>query len=168
MILFDVGLQLSVSAVTGIFLILFLAKAIDVRLRKGSVLLWLYRLALVSLGATLGTWPLVAYHFGNVSLVGVVANLLVVPLVPFVIALSIVAIGVSYVWLIGGLSVAWLVHWLIWWLDMVTGQPAAVPGVFWKDIHLPLWVIFVYYFVLIVLAILILRWQKRSWREVWG
>lgn len=168
MILFNVGFQLSISAVMGIFLALFLVGMIDLRLSKGGILIWLYRLALVSLGATLGTWPLATYHFSNVSLVGVAANLLVVPVVPFVLTWSIVAVAVSYIWLLGGLGAAWIVHGLIWWLNFITGKLAALPGVFIKEVDLPLWVVLVYYLVLVLLAMFILRWQRRAWREVWG
>jgi competence protein ComEC len=59
---------------------------------------WLLPAFLVTLAATLGTYPVLAYHFNRVSVVGLVANLVVVPLtgvvVPFLLGASL-ALSVS-------------------------------------------------------------------------
>ena len=69
----SVGAWLSVAAVAGSSLAPRIAR-LD---RRGSKLA---RLAVVSLGATLATAPITAYSFGSVAPIGVVANLVAVPL----------------------------------------------------------------------------------------
>lgn len=71
--LFQAGFQLSFMAV--LFLLLFL------RGRKN----WFFNLAAVSFVALAGVAPLLLYHFHNVSLFGLLANIVVLPLVSFVL-----------------------------------------------------------------------------------
>ena len=69
----SVGAWLSVAAVVGSSLAPRIAR-LDRRASKGA------RLVVVSLGATLATAPITAYSFGSVAPIGVVANLVAVPL----------------------------------------------------------------------------------------
>jgi len=162
----DVGWQLSVSAVVGIFLALFLARPWLHGL--GGPKRFVISLVLVSLGATLGTGPLVAYHFGNVALSGVVTNVLVVPFVPALLALAILALLLSVIFMPAALLAAYVVHAIIAWIDLATRIISSVPWLFWEEVVVPLWFLPVYYVVLVALSAAVLRWQKRSWREVWG
>ncbi|MBN1946159.1 MAG: DNA internalization-related competence protein ComEC/Rec2 [Bradymonadales bacterium] len=85
--LFSPSFQLSVMAVIGLLLG---GSAGRRRTLAGGVELWrrlLWRfadrvrgLALLSLGAWMGTAPVLAYHFGQISISGILANILVVPL----------------------------------------------------------------------------------------
>src|SRR5574341_95397 len=85
--LFDISFQLSYLSVLCIGYVVSvwseLALPAEGRLRKigKSVLL----LILVSLTASLATGPLVAYYFNQVSLAGIVSNLIVVPFAGFVV-----------------------------------------------------------------------------------
>lgn len=155
----DVGFQLSISAVTGIFVVLFLTRSVMPR--------WFFRIFLVSLGAWVATGPVIAYHFGNVVLSGVVTNLLVVPLVPTLLILAIVALLLSLVFVPAAVLVAYLLHGIIAWVDFVTGVVAAVPGLFYEEVSVPVWVVFVYYLAVLAGCAVIMRYQRRSWREVW-
>lgn len=168
---FDVGFQLSVSAVIGIFVLLFLGGKggkIFVQSNKRVVLVGIYRLILVSMGATLGTWPLIAYHFGSVSMIGVLANLLVVPIVPLVLWMVIVAMICSVVWMPGALMFSFVTHLLIKWLLFITQKLSLLPGIFFEDVVISIKVIIIYYTFISLAAVFILWRQKRSWREVWG
>lgn len=156
----DVGWQLSISAVGGIFLVLFLARGLP---RRN----WLMNLALVSLGAWVATGPVIAYHFGNIVLSGVVTNLLVVPFVPALLVLAIIALLLSLVFVPAAVLVAWLMHSVISWIDFVTGLLSAIPGLFFEDISMPVWLVLVYYLIAAAVSGAILRCQKRSWREIW-
>ncbi|HOI73583.1 MAG TPA: ComEC/Rec2 family competence protein [Syntrophales bacterium] len=88
--LFDVSFQLSFAAVASL---LFVAPRLALWIprpdpEQGSPTVRLFRKALhqaalfvvVTLAATLGTLPLVAFHFNRVSLIALAANLLVVPI----------------------------------------------------------------------------------------
>ena len=85
--LFTPSFQLSFAAVMAIAaaapFIIELSNALITRIGdiKGSVILkWIITGVMVSMAATLGTAPLLMYHFNRISLVGVAANLVVEPL----------------------------------------------------------------------------------------
>ncbi|MBE7025697.1 MAG: DNA internalization-related competence protein ComEC/Rec2 [Ruminococcaceae bacterium] len=93
-ILFNIGFQLSFSSTLGILLFADkFAKALAFLprfLRTGLS---------VSLAAMLGFTPLAAYHFGTVSLIGILANLLVCPLLGILMLTGFFAVlfaGVPY------------------------------------------------------------------------
>jgi len=81
--LFDVGFQLSFGAVLSIVHLYPRANVVISRLGEDRIwkrsAVWVLRLCAVSLVATLGTLPVTAACFGRVSLVGVLANLPVIP-----------------------------------------------------------------------------------------
>ena len=81
----------------------------------------------VSLAATIGTAPVSLLTFGQVSLVGVVANPLVVPLVPLIMALGLgsVALGFASPLIAGGLNTAAGV--LVGWVSTVAALLAKAP-----------------------------------------
>jgi len=88
MYLFDISFQLSFAAV--FFLVMFSSYLRSVpkeEKQDGQKTFWNYirGFILVSLIATLATTPFVAWHFQRVCLVGLLANLLVVPITSFVI-----------------------------------------------------------------------------------
>ena len=168
LVMLDVGWQLSVSAVIGIFFMLFVTKQTQPRLNKGGIGIWFYNGMIVSLGASLTTWPLIMYHFGNVSLVSLLANMLVVPVVPIILVLAPASIALSWLWMGGGLILSWVTHWSINWLLGVTAVLSQWPGMYWQDMTIPVWLVWVYIVGLIGLVHLVLWWQKRSWWEVWG
>lgn len=94
--LFDVGFQMSFSAVAGIVFFLPLFYRWVPRSRY-AVVRYVVDVVLVSVAAQLGVAPLVAYYFDNFSVYFLVTNLVVVPL--------------SFVLLCGSI-VLWAVSWL--------------------------------------------------------
>ncbi len=162
----QVGWQLSISAVAGIFGALFVTGRIGHELNGFGQ--WLKSLIVVSLGAALATAPLAAYHFGNVSLIGVAANILVVPVVPMVLILSIISLVLSVFMMPLALMMAWTVHVFMGWMILVTGWLTIIPGVYFEEVKFPLWGVGVYYGGLILGMMAIVKWQKRNWREIWG
>jgi competence protein ComEC len=168
LVMLDVGWQLSVSAVIGIFLILFVTKQIQPRLNKGGIGIWLYNGLIVSVGASLATWPLIMYYFGNVSLVSLLANMLVVPVVPIILVFAPASIALSWFWMGGGLILSLVTHWSISWLLGVTEVLSQWPGMYWQEMTIPVWAMVVYFAAILGLAHYVLRRQNRSWREVWA
>lgn len=87
--LFEPGFQLSFAATWGI---LHLGPLFDRGLEKAGLKRpWVRGSFSVSLGAVLGTLPLVAYHYNLLSLISIPANLLAVPLVGLILPLGLTA-----------------------------------------------------------------------------
>jgi competence protein ComEC len=90
--LWDISFQLSFAAVLGIIYLVSGIKAFfETEEEETGPVLWRRRLServkiffLVTLTAIISTAPILAFHFHRVSLVGLITNLFVVPLVGFV------------------------------------------------------------------------------------
>ena len=148
-----IGFQLSVASVAGIFL--FYGK-LDGWLKKwlpgkGKTLRgWMERFftssIAVTLSATVMTVPLTAIHFGLVSLVGLVANLLVLPVVSFIFygVMAVGALGCVHRGLASAL--ARIVAWPIRYVLGVSRALAALPlaAVYTVSPYVVLWLGFVY------------------------
>lgn len=83
--IFDVGFQLSFISVLSIVFISPKILAILPKV-KNRIVSFIKASFVVSLSACLGTAPLVAYYFGMVSFISVVANIFIVSLMPFILA----------------------------------------------------------------------------------
>jgi competence protein ComEC len=103
--LFDVGFQLSFMAVLSIMYMYPKANAwinrIEGRTLWHRSIVWTLRVCAVSLVAILGTLPLTAIYFGKVSIIGVLANIVVIPAVGLSVVLGFVSIlaGTFSLWL---------------------------------------------------------------------
>ncbi len=89
--LFDLGFQLSFAATISIVHLHERLKELffpSLARTRSPGIRWLCSGLLVSLSAQLGTLPIIATHFQKVSLIAVVANLLVVPVIGLVVALG--------------------------------------------------------------------------------
>lgn len=147
----DLSWQLSFLAFLGIAVV---APVVAERLKLGDK--FLPRLAIDALCAQALTWPLIAYVFHQFSVVAIVANILIMPIVPMAMAASFIA-GLA------GTLVPFMVGWFAWpatillqwllacvaWLSNITGIviPTTLSGLglFWS------------YALLSVIASLILR-----------
>lgn len=120
--LFDIGFQLSF---TSVFFILFLTPHIPRPrwLRRSRLLALLYGWLTVSIVAQIGTGPLVAYYFHTIPLVGLLGNLLAIPLAYVILGLALVF------FLIPGFQglTATLLGWCIRFLTGAVGWMAAWP-----------------------------------------
>ena len=120
--LFDIGFQLSF---TSVFFILFLMPHVPRPrwLRRSRLLALLYGWLTVSLVAQIGTAPLVAYYFHTIPLVGLLGNLLAIPLAYVILGLALVF------FLIPGFQglTATLLGWCIRFLTGAVGWMAAWP-----------------------------------------
>jgi competence protein ComEC len=121
---YDVGFQLSLAAVVGI---LWLAPILANKLLRLPRLL--NDVLSQTIAASLLTLPLLVYNFAGVSFVGLLANLLVVPVVP-------IAMLTSFISLVAGLIIpplatvtgllAWpALHWIVWAVRWTANLPLA-------------------------------------------
>ncbi|MGE3127191.1 MAG: ComEC/Rec2 family competence protein [Fimbriimonadaceae bacterium] len=130
----DIGFQLSYVATAG--LVLF-APRFDRGVKSLAEYVTRPLLAVVQVSAlaTVASAPLLAYHFGLVSLIGPVSNALIAIPVAIAVIGSLVAWGVSTIWL--GLTVGLLrvvVEPMTGWILFVVGQTSAMP---WSAVETP-------------------------------
>ena len=86
--LFDISFQLSFAAVSAIFIGLYLFPSAGLRrgeTKMKSLLRIIIGFVWISVFAIIGTMPLVAHYFNQVSILGIGANLILIPLVGFVV-----------------------------------------------------------------------------------
>jgi len=97
--LFDVGFQLSMAAVAGIVALNphFLQVVPD-EYRGSQVTDWLVSTATVSAAAILGTAPILLYHFGWVSIAGLLLNVVGIPCTGLGLSSAIVMATVGGTW----------------------------------------------------------------------
>lgn len=120
--LFDVGFQLSFGAFAGM-----LALAASLQRRLSRLPAGVSSNLAVSLAASAGTAPVSLLVFGQTSLVGVVANMLVIPVLPVMTGLGLASVVGGHLW--SGLSTAldWMVAPAAAWTVQISRLFAALP-----------------------------------------
>lgn len=88
----DIGFQLSFSAVLGIAYLMPYFKNL---FKNIPAYLGLKDIFLMSLSAQLSTAPLIIFYFGQLSMIGLLANLFILPLMPLLMIVGFVAILIS-------------------------------------------------------------------------
>lgn len=155
-IIFDVGFQLSVGATAGIML---LPHSIE------GWCMWVpetfgFRESLVTtLAATLGVFPVVLVTFGTVSLVSPIVNMLIAPLVPYIMATGIVAGIVGGIVPFVSYLPGWCAYGCAWILNECVRIAAGVPFASIKISSTLVWLVVGLYAV--VLCGLILQDKRR-------
>ncbi|MBX7455582.1 ComEC/Rec2 family competence protein [Mycolicibacterium sp. 3033] len=120
----DVGFALSVSATAGLVLV---APGWSRRLTRRGWPRPLADAVSVALAAQLVTAPLVAGVSGSVSLVAVIANLVVAPVIPPITVIGTVAAALCPLWPAGAQLLIRFTGPEVWWLASVARWVSAVP-----------------------------------------
>ncbi|MBJ6799997.1 DNA internalization-related competence protein ComEC/Rec2 [Geomonas propionica] len=125
-LVFDVSFQLSFLAIWGLSVLTpTLPASPD---KAGRIMRWVLLLLIASAAAIAATSVHVAYYFQRVSLVGLVANLLVVPLMGYgAVVLGFSALAVSCLWKTPAAVLLQLAAALVRWSDLVVGQLSRAP-----------------------------------------
>ncbi len=94
--IFEPGFQLSFSAVLSIAIIFpLLQKGIKSIKIKNKIVKNIILFAAVSVSAQIGTMPFTLFYFGKLSLIAILANLIVIPLVGFIVPIAIFTLSVA-------------------------------------------------------------------------
>jgi competence protein ComEC len=163
--LWSLGFQLSVLATASLFAF---AKPIQQWLQfhlksafwqaKGLSLNWFIEPLGITLAAQVLTMPIILYHFGNLSIVSPLANIVLVPAMPYAMLFSAIALGTGILWLPAGQFLASVLAWLpLAWLTNGAHWLATLP---WAAVTLPpfpIWLVLSYY------GIVIGWWLWRMW-----
>lgn len=163
LIILDVGFQLSFAAIVGIGAAVFLSRSEEIIKRRHMAIL----LVLASLGAMLTTWPLIMHYFGTFSIIGLPANILIVPLTSLFVLSGLVSIISSYIFFPLGLVGSFITHGTWFLMNAITRTFASIPNMYLENKSLPLWAIVTYYIALALFAIWTMKKSNRSWKEVW-
>lgn len=165
----SVGLQLSAASVLGIELFAepvsdwlrernFWAearrKSLPYRIRE-----WICSTVGVSVGATVATAPLTALHFGTVSLMGWLTNLLVLWLINYIFIGIMICTVLGAIWPFVGSLLAWGLSWGIRVVLLVAKLLGSFPlaAVYTESPYIVVWLLFAYG----MLAVFLLMKRKR-------
>ncbi len=154
--LWSLGFQMSVLATVSLFAF---AQPMNERLQQwfhteqlqrayGIPIQWLIEPLAITLAAQVFVLPLILYHFGQLSLVAPLANMLLVPVLPYAMLAGALALGVGLVWLPAGQVVAAIFAWLpLAWLTTGASLLAGLPFAAITLPRFPLWLLLSYYVV---------------------
>jgi competence protein ComEC len=134
-VVLDVSFQLSFAAITGL---VYLTPAFQthgaellrrwgVEAGEGGVGSFLLESASVTAGAVAAALPLIALHFGRVSAVGLVSNLVLVPAFPLILVSSALTAAAGVVWAPLGEATGWFAWAMLSYMIEVARAFAAVP-----------------------------------------
>lgn len=142
--IYEAGFQLSFATVGCIILFYSYFNQPSVRWQR-----WLAPVVL-SLVATAGSWPLIAYHFHRVPLLFLPANILAIPLLPIYIATAAVCTilfhtGMAPMWAFTVLNTAYS------WLHTLM-RAVSDTHLVWENIWINHWVCILYYAVILAAA----------------
>ena len=134
----SISLQLSFASMAGLFCVSgALHRALDARLLPAGVKLsrprrnvraFFSATTASSVGAMVFTVPLTALHFGNISLIAPVTNLLILWLLPAAFIGCYLAALLGLVWAWGGMALAWVTAWPLRYFLAVAKLLSKLPG----------------------------------------
>jgi len=148
MILFDLGFQLSYSAVLGIVLLqppmhkLFFV--------KNKILDKLWSIITVSIAAQIGTLPISLYYFHQFPNYFILTNILVIPASGAIIYSGIGVMLFSFFPFLSS-AIAYLLTWMIKAMNFSIGGIESLPGSVTKDIFLSTYELIFLYFIIVSL-----------------
>ena len=125
LLLFDLGFQLSYVATISIIV---LAGPLSQRL--AILPPYLKELVAVSLAAQLGTLPLTAYYFNQLSLIALLGNLFILPVMPFVVGFALAGAILGFLWLPLGMPACLGAYPLLYYMERAVIFLSTIPGAY--------------------------------------
>ena len=125
--LFEIGFQLSFSAVFIILLVMREAQELIPEKYRYGFMGGLLSIMLVSIVVQLGLFPILVYYFGEFSIIGPIANALVVPLLSFTVPAGLLFVLLSPLvpeaLQAGVLPIQFSLYWVEWVAEFLGSQP---------------------------------------------
>lgn len=137
----DPGFLLSFAATTGLFV---LGPSLNSTLVGPG---YIRGLLSSTIAAQLATLPIILHYFGAFPLYGLIANLLLVPLAPFLVGTALITAAVGRLPLVGPIAAAAFSA-TAWLCNSVVGLVARLPYASLGLVGLPLVAVFLYYLLL--------------------
>lgn len=121
---FDVGFQLSFTATIGL---VFLSPIFEKYFEKLPSMFGVKESLATTMSAIVLTLPLILYNFGRVSFIAPLANILILPVIPFAMALGSLAVLGGIIYLGLGRIIGWLAWLVLSYIIKVVEILAAIP-----------------------------------------
>lgn len=159
---YDLGAQLSFLSVAA--LVMFVGPLNVIDRRRHPRLYTIISAVLTSLVASIATWPLVSYAFGRLPLLFLPVNILVLPLLPIYLAISLIYFGG---WACGfdlrplGWSLDTGYSLLLRLCEFISGGGTSV-----ADFHVPASTVFIWCVSLVIAGVVMLMRRRRH--RIWG
>jgi competence protein ComEC len=156
--LFDIAFQLSFAATLSIAILMPILQSQFDRFplfsRRPA------QIFLVSIAVQIGVVPILMYHFGELSLISALANVIIVPLIAPVLALGLLAVTLSFLFSILAHPLFVMLGLLLSLINSVTSFMAELPFS-WIPATMSLTAVLVYFLLLVALVVLMRQSQKR-------
>lgn len=159
--LFDVSFQMSFVSILAI---MFLAPRLYRRkFSKNRLLDALFSTTAVGVAAQIGVMPIVVYNFGNIPLIAVLIN-------PLIIATSFITISMGLLWLIAPISIlnpliSFVIEWTLWIQNSVVKWAAATPIAAIENVQISRNLTITLYAIMLIAAAAIVLVEQRNSRE---
>jgi len=141
-LVFDVGFQLSFLATIGL---IYLTPILERYFHHWPEFYGLKNSLVTTLSAIILTTPLIFYQFGRLSLIAPLANVLILPIIPWAMSLGFVAGTLGIIWW----RIGWCFGWLVWLLlSYIILVVEGLARLSWSSIEikgLPWWIMIIIY-----------------------
>lgn len=104
---YDIGFQLSFLATIGI---IYIYPLIENKLNRKSKIFWLWEILFLSLSAQIFVLPIILYNFKTLSVISLVANVLVLPIIPLTMLLGFLMALFGFIFTPLATVLAWLTY----------------------------------------------------------
>ena len=142
----DVGFQLSFIATLSI---IYLKPILDNKTANWPNPARLKDILTMTLAAQLGTLPILIFHFGRLSLVSPLANVLIVPFLPVIMISGIILSLTGLIWLSLTKIIAWPVWFLLSYLVRIVDYLSSLPLAAYEFESVS-WVILLGYYMILI------------------
>jgi len=142
----DVGFQLSFVATLSI---IYLKPILDEKTINWFNPMRLKDILTMTIAAQLGVLPLLIFHFGRLSLISPLANLLIVPFLPLIMISGIILSLSGLIWLSLAEIIAWPVWFLLTYVLKVIEYLSSFPWAAYEFENISWVVLSIYYLVLV-------------------
>ncbi len=146
---YDVGFQLSFLAVLGIIYIKPIFDKWLEKWQKKEEISSVLHIITMTLAAQIATLPILIYNFGRISFISPIANILIVPLLPFIMTLGLAFNIGTVIWPFFGKILVWPTYIALTYITRLTDYLSRLPFAA-KEIVNVHWAWLVGYYVLLV------------------
>ena len=153
---YDISFQFSFAAILAIALLVpifqrYLYKDSKLKITKNPLLIFFLNIFLISGAILLFIGPLMAYYFGNFPAISPLVNVLVIPLLPFILFFGIIFLAVSLIFPPISLIFSSLSYLFISFLIHLGNFFAGLPFIEWLQFYVPIYFLVLYYLILLII-----------------